>query len=127
MPSKSSKKQGGTCLKKGGNSQLQGSKFGGKRKTLRKTYRKRGGQQQNVEVHEGGQQQNDELNEGGQLQEKQQYENDMSGGRKCNGYCVSCKRKSTMKNCKNKKTKNGRNMVAGVCVKCGTKMAKFVK
>jgi hypothetical protein len=110
MPSKSLKNQGGTCAKKGG-SQLQWTKIGGKRKTLRKTYRKskRGGNQQQGEYNENN--------------ENYQFK----GGKTCDGYCVSCKQKRSMKDCKDKKTKNGRNMVAGVCEKCGTKMAKFVK
>lgn len=42
-------------------------------------------------------------------------------------YCVKCKKKNTpMINCKNATSKNGRNMVKGVCKKCGTKMNKFV-
>ena len=43
------------------------------------------------------------------------------------GYCVKCKAKRTMVSCKNATSKNGRNMIKGVCKKCGTKMNVFTK
>lgn len=43
------------------------------------------------------------------------------------GMCMRCKTKKEMKNVKKTKSKNGRNMVKGECVKCGTKMSKFIK
>jgi hypothetical protein len=104
-------KRGGTCTKNGGNS-LQGSKYGGKN-----TRSKRGGQQQQQQENDYG-----EPSMG-----KQQQKNTIKGGKECNGYCVKCKQKRGMEDCKDKKTKNGRNMISGVCQKCGTKMAKFVK
>ena len=42
-------------------------------------------------------------------------------------YCVKCKSKREMKNVVNKTSSNGRSMHSGECVKCGTKMNKFVK
>ena len=42
-------------------------------------------------------------------------------------YCVKCKFTSEMVKPVVKKTKNGRNMMTGTCVKCGTKMCKFIK
>ena len=50
---------------------------------------------------------------------------------KMTGYCVTCGRKSgvksrEMKDVKITKSKNGRRMAKGVCVKCGTKMNKFL-
>jgi hypothetical protein len=41
------------------------------------------------------------------------------------GYCVSCKAKRGMKNCK-KTVSNGRHVLKGECIKCGTKMNKFI-
>ena len=103
----------------------------------RKTNRRkvRGGQvdyQQQQQQTEGGQvdyQQQQQETEGGQVdyQQQQQETEGGKGGKKNIGYCVSCKKKCVMKNCKNKKTKNNRNMIVGNCVKCNTKMAKFVK
>ena len=43
------------------------------------------------------------------------------------GYCVKCKQSREMKDIKKKKSSNGRNMVTGVCSKCGTKMSVFTK
>ena len=43
------------------------------------------------------------------------------------GYCVKCKKKSTMSGAKQVKLKNGRPAVTGTCVKCGTKMFKIGK
>jgi hypothetical protein len=42
-------------------------------------------------------------------------------------YCVRCKAKQQMKDEEKATTKNGRNMLKGICTKCGTKMCKFVK
>ena len=42
-------------------------------------------------------------------------------------YCVKCKVKKEMKNEKKVKSKSGRNMVQGICSKCGTKMNVFTK
>jgi len=42
------------------------------------------------------------------------------------GYCVKCKAKSGMKDTKVETTKNGRNMMKGICVKCGTKMCRIL-
>lgn len=42
------------------------------------------------------------------------------------GYCVKCKAKSSMAAPKLATAKNGRKMMTGTCVKCGTKMVKFV-
>jgi hypothetical protein len=112
-------KRGGTCTKNDGN-MLQGSNYGGKKKSRSKRS-KRGGQQQQ-------QQQNDyDETSMGKQQQQQQETNTIKGGKECNGYCVKCKQKRGMEDCKDKKTKNGRNMISGVCEKCGTKMAKFVK
>lgn len=41
-------------------------------------------------------------------------------------YCVKCRVKREMKSASKSKT-NGRNVVKGVCSKCGTKMAVFTK
>ena len=43
-----------------------------------------------------------------------------------NAFCVSCKEKREMSNAKNAVAKNGRHMMRGECVNCGTKMCKFV-
>jgi hypothetical protein len=98
----------------------------GGRKRSRTIKRKRGGQQQQQYQQQEGDYENQEKG-GQQQQQNDEGEGPMSGGKKCTGYCVSCKNKRSMKSCKNKKTKNGRNMVVGVCASCGTKMAKFVK
>lgn len=45
---------------------------------------------------------------------------------KIEAYCVKCKSKSAMKDVVEKVAKNGRKMLSGVCVKCATKMNKFV-
>lgn len=42
------------------------------------------------------------------------------------GYCVKCKAKREMKDVEEKKSKNGRLMACGKCVKCNTKMTKFL-
>ena len=42
-------------------------------------------------------------------------------------YCVKCKKPMEMKSEKKCKSKNGRNMVQGLCKKCGTKMNIFTK
>ena len=42
-------------------------------------------------------------------------------------YCVKCKARRVMKDAVQVTTKNGRHMKKGICSKCGTKMAKFVK
>ena len=41
-------------------------------------------------------------------------------------YCVKCKKKQSMINCKAAKTANGRSMVKGNCKVCDCKMNKFV-
>lgn len=41
-------------------------------------------------------------------------------------YCVKCKAKREMKGGKQMKMKNGRTMMKGPCVKCGTMMAKIM-
>ena len=43
------------------------------------------------------------------------------------GYCVSCKKKVDIVKSKETKTKNGRNMIKGVCPKCGTTVCRFLK
>jgi len=43
------------------------------------------------------------------------------------GYCVRCKAKQDMLEVGIAKTKNGRRMAKGKCVKCGCKMCKFLK
>ena len=43
-----------------------------------------------------------------------------------NAYCLKCRKTCEMKSGKNTTLKNGRSAVKGVCVKCGTKMMKFV-
>lgn len=45
----------------------------------------------------------------------------------CTGYCVKCKTSKTMRDCVKEVAKNGRPMLKGLCVDCGTKMNKFVK
>ena len=42
-------------------------------------------------------------------------------------YCVKCKARRVMKDVHEATTANGRHMKKGICSKCGTKMAKFVK
>jgi len=42
-------------------------------------------------------------------------------------YCIKCKCKKEMIKEKKVKSKTGRNMVQGVCPKCGTNMNIFVK
>jgi len=42
-------------------------------------------------------------------------------------YCVKCKVMKEMKSEKKVKSKSGRNMVQGVCPKCGTRMNIFTK
>ncbi len=42
------------------------------------------------------------------------------------GYCLKCKKQQTIKDSKVKTTSNGRKMVAGTCLKCGTKICKFI-
>lgn len=49
-----------------------------------------------------------------------------TGTGQCVGYCVRCKCKQTMQNCKKVKTKKNRFMMKGVCQKCQTKMNKFI-
>lgn len=49
-----------------------------------------------------------------------------TGGASCVGYCVKCRSKKKMSKCKRAKSKNNRFMMKGVCVKCGTKMNKFI-
>jgi hypothetical protein len=44
----------------------------------------------------------------------------------CEGYCVKCKKKQMMKDCKEGTIANGRAVMRGVCGKCGTKMNKFI-
>jgi len=41
-------------------------------------------------------------------------------------YCVKCKAKGEMKEPKESVASNGRAMMQGQCVKCGTKMTKFI-
>ena len=43
------------------------------------------------------------------------------------GYCVKCKLKSKIVNEKVVKTTNGKRALSGECVKCGTKMMRFLK
>lgn len=43
------------------------------------------------------------------------------------GYCVRCRKVVDMKNAKKKKSKTGRNMLQGLCGKCGTKVTVFTK
>jgi len=45
----------------------------------------------------------------------------------CVGYCVKCKTKRDMLEVGIVKAKNGRRMAKGKCVKCQTKMCKFLK
>ena len=42
------------------------------------------------------------------------------------GYCVKCRGKRPMQNCRTVKTRRNRNMLKGTCPKCGTKMNKFI-
>jgi hypothetical protein len=42
-------------------------------------------------------------------------------------YCVKCKKKQEIKDGKQKKMKNGRNCMQGICPKCGTKMTRIMK
>lgn len=42
------------------------------------------------------------------------------------GYCVKCREKRPMQNCRTVKTRRNRNMLKGTCPKCGTKMNKFI-
>ncbi len=42
------------------------------------------------------------------------------------GYCVKCKKKSTMADAKNVTMKNGRSAMKGKCSKCGTGMYKIL-
>jgi DNA-directed RNA polymerase subunit RPC12/RpoP len=42
-------------------------------------------------------------------------------------YCVKCKKKVDTDKYENKKTKNGRNYVLGICPNCNSKMTKFIK
>ncbi len=42
-------------------------------------------------------------------------------------YCVKCKKKQQMGSCKKATSSNGRNMMKGVCKKCGTNMNIFTK
>jgi len=44
-----------------------------------------------------------------------------------NGFCMKCKKESTMADAKAGKMKNGRDCVKGKCTKCGTKMFKIGK
>jgi len=63
-------------------------------------------------------------------EEKQEQKQDetIAGGKSCKtGYCVKCKKKQQMKDCKNSKSSNGRNMIKGLCKVCGTKMNVFTK
>lgn len=41
-------------------------------------------------------------------------------------YCVKCKKMQDMNSAKKVKGKTGRFMMKGTCVKCGTKMNKFI-
>lgn len=41
-------------------------------------------------------------------------------------HCMRCGEQKEMKDEKLAKTKNGRSMMKGVCVDCGTKMCKFM-
>jgi len=43
------------------------------------------------------------------------------------GYCAKCRTKKEMMKAAKKKSKSGRNMMQGVCKKCGTKVTKFCK
>ena len=42
------------------------------------------------------------------------------------GYCVKCKQKREMKNAVKTVTSNNRKAIKGVCVKCNTKMMRFI-
>jgi hypothetical protein len=102
------------------------NKYGGQN-DLQEEEEKVNEKQQN-DVQGGNEKQQNEVQGGNEKQQNNVNKvEQVVGGKTCNGYCVSCKRKRTMKSCKNKKTKNGRNMLSGVCANCGTKMAKFVK
>ena len=46
---------------------------------------------------------------------------------KYDGYCVRCKEKREMLEVGVVKSKNGRRMAKGKCIKCGCKMCKFLK
>ena len=45
---------------------------------------------------------------------------------KSDGYCVKCRAPRQMANASISKSKNGRSMKCGKCVKCGTKMCRFL-
>jgi len=40
-------------------------------------------------------------------------------------YCVKCKKKTTIRNPKSVKMKNGRKAIKGSCSKCGTKVFRI--
>ncbi len=42
------------------------------------------------------------------------------------GYCVKCHKKVEMKDGKEVKTANNRNMMQGKCSVCGTKVSRFL-
>lgn len=42
-------------------------------------------------------------------------------------YCVKCKEKTKTVDAEKKKSKNNRNMIQGICKRCGTKKTTFVK
>lgn len=50
----------------------------------------------------------------------------MTQEQKVEAYCVKCKAKSFMGGVEQKTAKNGRKMLSGKCMKCSTKMNKFV-
>ena len=48
------------------------------------------------------------------------------GSAKSDGYCVKCRKPSKMVDPKVSTSKNGRSMKCGKCLKCGTKMCRFL-
>lgn len=50
----------------------------------------------------------------------------MPSDSKVEAYCVKCKSKSDMTEVEEKTAKNGRKMLSGKCIKCTTKMNKFI-
>ena len=42
-------------------------------------------------------------------------------------YCVKCKKKNPTNDITNKTSKNGRNMISGLCSVCNTKCNQFIK
>lgn len=46
--------------------------------------------------------------------------------KKNEGYCLKCKKHRIINNAKEDKIKNGRPVLKGECIVCGTKMMKFI-